>query len=371
MSLLKKFRQWRDKLRFQRNFKRFYFMPSGRLEDFKFAKLKHLVIAKMDGKLGDSQVITALIHNLKVQMPKLQITVICTDNVAAIYRDVLGLQTIVICKKAQPEAVKQAIGGSGLLTKLPCDALLTTEPNFRPRDLCLNFLLQPQYLIGIEERSCSVNINLKSRSLGRHISEYFEDLLTLGGLKVLDRTYLPIFNQEQQAWAEGLFDKQCLGIAPYGASSHRHLSDACILELLRFIVDVTNLKPALLFNPSAELLKSCREICGERLLEKPKDTSAQEFAALIAACGAIVSVDSAPVHLANGSRTPAFCIYSGHDPEGIKRWGPAPFAKECSIFYKQGTAIEHLNFADFKSALFDFLASKFENGSQPLMRKEK
>lgn len=368
MSVLKKFRQWRNELRFQRSFKRFYFMPSGRIEDFKFADLRHLVIAKMDGKLGDSQVITAFIHNLREQLPKLQITVICTDNIESIYRESLELKAIKIGKKAQPEEVKRAVGSCELFTSLPCDALLTTEPNFRPRDLCLNFLLQPKYLIGIEERSGSVNINLKSRSFGRHISEYFEDLLLLGGLKVIDRAYLPIFTKEQKEWAQGLFDKECIGIAPYGASVHRHLSDACILDLLRFITTETSLKSALLFNPSAELLKSCQDIAGNRLCEKPKETTPQEFAALIAACGAIVSVDSAPVHLANGSRTPALCIYSGHDPEGIKRWGPAPFAEECSIYFKQGTAIEHLNFADFKPVLFDFLTTKFENS---LMKKRK
>lgn len=352
----------RDNLRFFLNSRRYAFKPQGLPQEFAFAKLKHLLIAKMDGKLGDSQVITAFIANLRVQLPELQISVICTENVAPAFRDALSLHTVVIPKKAKPHEVERVVLADELFKAQPCDAVLTTEPNFRARDFCLNYLLKPQYLIGIEERSGTVNINLKEQSFGRHISQYFEDLLLRGGLEVKVKDYLPIFTAADKEKAECVLPRPCFGIAPYGASVHRRLSDETVVEIVSWLTASTNFRPALLFKPSAELLQKCEEAAGERLLQIPGNTSICEFAAMVAACTAVLSVDSAPVHLANGARVPALCLYSGHDLEGIKRWGPAPFAAECQIYYKQGAAIEELCFEDFKPALFDFLQTSFKNG---------
>ena len=112
---------------------------------------------------------------------------------------------------------------------------------------------------------------------------------------------------------------------------------------------------------SGQLKQHAEDLLGERLLALPEKTTVLEYAALIGQCSVILSVDSAAVHLANGSRVPAFCLYGGLDPDGIKRWGPAPFASECTAFSKQGSAIDELSFADFKPAFFDFLQRQFHN----------
>lgn len=355
MGLLKKYHQIRNHFNLRRYLKLYPLTCSGSADSFNFASLRHLVISKMDGKLGDCQVITAFICNLKQQFPKLRITVICPQNVAAIFTELLQVQVVQIPPRAEPAAVKQAVAAGDLL-HYPCDALLSTEPNFRGRDFCLHSLLQPKFLIGIETMSGTVNLNLLQRNLGRHISLWFEDLLTLGGAEIRQHEYLPLFSARLQQQAQELLGPGCIGIAPWGASRHRRLGDQCIVELIELIRDNSSFNPVLLFDPQPDLLAACRKKAGERLRLKPEGTSVMQFAALIASCELLVSVDSAPVHLANGSRTPVFGIYSGHDPEGIIRWGPAPFAVESRVFYKEGRKIDRLSLADFKAELLDFVA---------------
>ena len=120
----------------------------------------------------------------------------------------------------------------------PCDLLVTTEPNFRARDFILESLLKPTYTAGFEGRADCVNINLLKRNLGKHISEYFKDLLILGGIKTPDMHYLPLTTKESSEKLAFLFNgKTVYGIAPYGASKHRKLSDKTIIDICDFTVE--------------------------------------------------------------------------------------------------------------------------------------
>lgn len=206
MGLLKKYHQIRNHFNLRRYLKLYPLTCSGSADSFNFAALHHLVSSKMDGKLGDCQVITAFICNLKQQFPKLRITVICPQNVAAIFSEVLQVQVVQIPPRAEPAAVKQAISSGDLLHD-PCDALLTTEPNFRGRDFCLHSLLQPKFLIGIETGSGTVNLNLRQRNMGRHISLWFEDLLSLwagllsGSMNICRCSILSSCSRRRSCWA--------------------------------------------------------------------------------------------------------------------------------------------------------------------------
>lgn len=368
MSLGKTIRRLRDVVRFSLNQWRYGYKPVGCAEDFAWANLHHLVIAKMDGKLGDTQVITPFIASLRENCPQLQLSVVATANVASLYADILGLHTVTVPIKADPIAVQQAIASDALLSSLPCDALLTTEPNFRARDLCLNKLLQPRYIIGIEERSGAVNLNLKTHSLGKHITQYFADLLVLGGINTKFERYTPLCTAQEQEWAEKIINVPGIGIAPYGASRHRRLSDDLLVQLVDFLTTNTSFKLALLFDVAPSLQVKLQAFAPERFIYKPQATTASQYAALIASCKGIISVDSAAVHLSNAARVPAFCLYAGLDPDGIKRWGPAPFAPECVSMALPGKRIDELSFADIKAELFAFLQSRFDNTGS--LRKE-
>ena len=355
--MLKKLRLLKDKLRFAKNKFLYDFKASANLSSFNFESIKHIVISKMDGKLGDSQVITPFFTQIKQYYPSIKFSVLCSENIAPIYIQCLKIDSVVVLpKKPQTEDIKNAVEKISHLG--PCDLLVTTEPNFRARDFILESLLKPTFTAGFESRADCVNINLLKRNFGKHISEYFKDLLILGGLKNPDMHYLPLITKESTDKLSLLFnDKTVYGIAPYGASKHRKLNDKTVTDICDFFLNFDrNAYLCLLVAPQdRSILESLKDKYHERLIILPKELNATDLAYAISRLQFLLSVDTANVHLACASDTPLFALYSGIDPDGIVRWGPAPWCKKATAFHKNGVLIEDLDFDDFAQELHKFM----------------
>ena len=56
MALKQKFFYYRDLIRFNWARSKFHYEPQGKADDFAWSKIKHLVVLKVDGKLGDTEV---------------------------------------------------------------------------------------------------------------------------------------------------------------------------------------------------------------------------------------------------------------------------------------------------------------------------
>ena len=69
--MLKKLRLFKDKLRFAKNKFLYDFKASAELSSFNFESIKHIVVSKMDGKLGDSQVITPIFTQIRQHFPSI------------------------------------------------------------------------------------------------------------------------------------------------------------------------------------------------------------------------------------------------------------------------------------------------------------
>lgn len=355
--MLKKLRLFKDKLRFARNKFLYNFKAPAQLSDFNFASIKHIVVSKMDGKLGDSQVITPFFTQIKQYYPSIKFSVICSKNIAPIYSQCLNLDSVVVLpKKPQKKDIKNAV--NKISKHGPCDLLVTTEPNFRARDFMLESFLKPTFTAGFEGRADCVNINLLKRNIGKHISEYFKDLLILGGIKTPDMHYLPLITSKSQDKLALFFnDKNVYGIAPYGASKHRKLSDKTISDICDYFLkyDVNAYLCPLVAPQDRQIIETLKARYKEHLIVLPEDLNALDLAYAISRLKFLLSVDTANVHLACASDTPLFALYSGIDPDGIVRWGPAPWCKNVKTFYKDKTLIEDLDFEDFAQELHNFM----------------
>ena len=355
--MLKKLRLFKDKLRFAKNKFLYDFKASAELSSFNFESIKHIVVSKMDGKLGDSQVITPFFTQIRQHFPSIKFSVLCSENIAPIYLQCLNIDRVVILpKKPQKNDIKNAV--KKIMNLGPCDLLITTEPNFRARDFILESLLKPTYTAGFEGRADCVNINLLKRNLGKHISEYFKDLLILGGIKTPDMHYLPLTTKESSEKLAFLFNgKTVYGIAPYGASKHRKLSDKTIIDICDFFLnfDANAYLCPLVAPQDRFILETLKNKYNERLIVLPEELNATDLAYAISRLKFLLSVDTANVHLACASNTSLFALYSGIDPDGIIRWGPAPWCKNAETFYKEKTLIENLDFEDFAQQLHNFI----------------
>ena len=153
----------RDRVRFIWARNKFTFMPFGKVEDFDLKQMRHIVILKVDGKLGDTQVMTHFYQTLREQIPDLTLSVVCPPSLASIYADILGFDQVCTSsrkpRKSEIEYICQKLTGPESACQY-VDLVVTTEPIFKPRDFIFNYNLRPRYVAGCAPVLKGSEINL-------------------------------------------------------------------------------------------------------------------------------------------------------------------------------------------------------------------
>ena len=179
----------------------------------------------------------------------------------------------------------------------------------------------------------------------------------LGGLEISDPSYVRLTTEECLSAMRPYVPEGTIAIAPYGASVHRHLSTPVIVGMVRQVTELLHAPVALMVRSEyAALIDEVKAACPDaQIVALPAKLSVMEVAAIIDLSAAMLSVDTANVHLACGSDIPLFAIYSGHDPEGIVRWGPSPYKQDVVIFHEGTKRIEDITPEVITEPLREFL----------------
>ena len=189
----------RDLVRFSWARHRFAFIPSGVPDDFDFARLEHMVVLKLDGKLGDTQAMTHFYANVQRHCPHLHLSVVCPDNLVPVYRDVLHFDTVLPSSR-KPKAAEIKSICARLTSSAPLvDLVVSTEGCYRPRDFIFNYELKPRYVAGCDARLQDKEINLflfDPDSDRRHITQCFCDFMARGHLAYEPVSYVPLYTSE-------------------------------------------------------------------------------------------------------------------------------------------------------------------------------
>lgn len=206
MALKHVWMKLRDRLRFKWAKSKFDFVPAGSPDDFSFDSCHHVVVLKLDGKLGDTQVMTHFYSTLRAHIPHIFLSVVCSPNLEAIYRDVLGFDLVLTAsRKPRSKEIQQLCSKIKAATRVSAvgaqegsiDLVITTEPNFRPRDFIFNFELSPRYVAGCETKVDSVNLLLfDPLSSTKKVAVSFEEFMRRGGLKYDALSYTPLVTAE-------------------------------------------------------------------------------------------------------------------------------------------------------------------------------
>lgn len=371
----------RDRVRFIWARNKFTFMPFGKVEDFDLKQMRHIVILKVDGKLGDTQVMTHFYQTLREQIPDLTLSVVCTPSLAPIYADILGFDQVITSskkpRKTEIEYICQKLTGPESACQY-VDLVVTTEPHFKPRDFIFNYNLRPRYVAGCEPLLKGHEINLflfDPNSDQRHISTCFTDFMTQGKLDFKPVHYVPLYEPATLSEIKAKFDCPVIGINPCGAAANRYLTVGMVSTLIKRIAELYAGKriTVLLMCPLGQqsFVEQVKAQVGDLALGKesavesdvslerveqvvaddsssaraeaataasaaaaaaPKghlelqtlpEVDVEGYAAYIGALSALITVDTAAVHLACASDVPQLCVYMGNGNtlnEG--RWGP-------------------------------------------------
>ena len=335
MALKQKFFYYRDLIRFNWARSKFHYEPSGQPEDFAWSKVKHLVVLKVDGKLGDTEVMSHFYRNVLDLPHKPKLTVVCPDNLVPIYRDVLKVSAVypISRKPKQPEieAVCAQILAAGKV-----DLVLSTEPNYRPRDFIFNYCLKPDYIAGCDPRLKEINLFLfHPLKYDQPIALAFAAFLQHGGVEPSPIAYVPFITPESSAHVRANLElpehDRYIGINPCGAPEHRRLTPAVVATITHMILAAHPQRRVLLLVARQEqeyldaVLKQLsdeeQKLVGSRIQLLPEQCSVIDYCTYIDNLRGLITIDTAAVHLACASDVPQLSFYND-DPINYGRWAP-------------------------------------------------
>lgn len=381
MALKHVFFNLRDNLRFNWAKHKFGFIPEGTEADFRFAELKKVVVLKLDGKLGDTEVMTHFYSAMRKAQPRLFLCVVCPQHLAPIYKDILGFDLVLTSsRKPKEDEIKklcaQILNAEDETTPRSAgvDLVVTTEPHFRPRDFIFDYYLKPRYVAGCDVRLKGSSINLflfDPDHDARPISSCFCELMDKGALNHGEVAYQPLVTPEAianaQAYVQSSLEQQqqgvsandnadadtdvvvkaerkdegksqsakkplLLGINPCGAASSRCMKPAMVGKIIDRLVEQhqgQQMQFMLLLPESkadfvaAVINQVQHKDQAAQILRLPENTSVIDFAAFIHILDGLITVDTAAVHMACASEVPQLAFYC-RDPLGVNenRWGP-------------------------------------------------
>ena len=326
--------------------------------DFSLKSVKSIVVSKMDGKLGDSVMLSPLFTELRKYRPDIKISVICTENIAVIFRNCLRIESCLTLPKKPAKKELDGIIGR-ILENGPCDMLVSLEQYLRFKDFYLFRGLRPGYIAGRCSRVKSVNICLDRLLPPSHLTKYIAFILEKLGVEHPDLHYKDLATSEALAKAAAYCRPDQITLAPWGASRARRLRDGVILEAVKFISANSHNSVCLLIPPEGNYLKALirRELPEVSLIATPEKMDCTELAAIIHLSRGVISVNTANLHLACASAVPLLGIYQGDKRFERENtvWRPYTTQHNLLICEKSGCKIKDLSFNDLKASLTLFL----------------
>lgn len=361
----------RDKTRFMWARSKFGYVPNGDVAKFDFNELEHVVILKLDGKLGDTQVMTHFYSQLRSLTNdagrKLFLSAVCPKNLKHIYKDILGFDCVIESSRKPKEKeielicaqIIQAAVDAGYSDKI--DLVLSTEPNYRPRDFIFNHCLKPKYVAGCDKR---LSDNLVARAASqaalsggieeqvarkateisfllydvdaydKRVSQAFCEFMQLGKLEPSLVSYKHLFTEEELEHAQNYLacdkDTILVGVNPSAASQSKLFTPEVTAAILSHIISSSDKTRALLLchrgmsdyiDKVIASLGEYKDLIGTRIVLMPKESTACDLAALIHCSDVQIGVDTATVHLACSAKIRQLCFYNNDNTES-RRWAP-------------------------------------------------
>ena len=306
---------------------------------------KRVVFIRWDAKLGDTIVLSWVFRELKRQRPDLQITVITAESFKELFVRGYGITSLYTASKRH---------GWGSLLRIARELarpeyVVHLSLKWRPRDIRFVKALSPRHVVGLDDDLNLVDIKLGELTRGRHFSEKLVPWLEQLGVNTTDRQYwIPRDAQARKQvdtwWPQG----RVIGLCPYGASKKRRLSHDFVKELLHSLTVKAKATVIVIAQPG-DLVRLggtfVTEPWFDRVLLKPAENLFFLFEQ-VARCQAVVSVDTAIVHLTTGFNLPTLALYGDHDErsENFCHWHPNNNKAICLLdqFPSDGTKLKEV-----------------------------
>lgn len=310
------------------------------------SQVRRLLLVRWDAKIGDSIVSSFLFRELRRFRPEMQIDVITAPHMASLYKEHFGVDQVYCCKK-RPSYGELRDLASEIGT---VDLVIHLGKQLKMKDIYFLRYLNADNVMGMDDELELINVKLGQATQGRHFAEKFAYALGLLGVLSPDCQYIIPENIERRKLIEQEWPQEpVVALNPYGSGSSRRLNLESVSMLVELIVKS---KPAwkvcLMSTPDtkAEIERWCHILGAERVFTVSCSKTIQDAIEITRLSDAVISVDTAIVHIASGLRKPLLAIYNKNE-ENYAEWHPnSELAK--SAFSEKLSGIKDINGLDMK-----------------------
>lgn len=287
-------------------------MPLGMQGD-----VNHVLVVRWDAKLGDSFISSFFFREIKKLPGSKRVTVITTPALASLYRDCFGVDDVIeINKRPSYRAI-----GEMAATIDHVDLVIHLTEGMKMKDLYLLHKLSPTNVASLDDRIGRVNVKLSRATAGMLFQDKYRHLLSLLGAGDIDPQYIiPVARRGNVTSA----CEDLVLLNPFGSTQYKSFSHAKVVALLNTLGnEFTACRFGLLSSPAtydaAESMVSACTASNVMLLEGVKTIDDAIYC--VQQSRAVLSVDTAIVHIAVGLEKPLVAVYPRHG-EVFNQWLP-------------------------------------------------
>ncbi|MCU1730116.1 MULTISPECIES: glycosyltransferase family 9 protein [unclassified Pseudomonas] len=292
----------------------------------------HIVVPRWDAKLGDAIVSSFFFREAKKLNAR--VTVLTVEPLADLHKAHFGVDQVLVTDE-NPGALALC----RLARQLGrVDVMVHLVGRIQPAEMLFIRLLKPARVYSLDDQLRCVNRKFGAASAGLDVAGRFARVLADLGLDAIQCDYIvPLAPTAPK-------NPPHLLVNPYASRADKSLSPAKARQLLRALADAWPGKSiGILCSPASR--KQARLLAVETARDNVRCledlNTPKEAASYISRAQAVVSVDTAIVHMAVGLRAPLLALYPDSG-DGFNPWLPPAsphtrviFSRQCPDHYRR------------------------------------
>lgn len=283
--------------------------------------IKHIVILRWDGKIGDAIISSFVIRELKKYRPDITITIIGTALLKELYLNHFHADKYITCNK-RPKYI-ELIKITHQLSSV--DLVVHLNYFMKMKDIFFLRIIDSSYYYGTDRDVKLINIHANSSG---HICNVYSNLLRFLNVNDFDRSYIiplvPGISSRLESLVKPIVkNHKLLAFNPYGSSSSRTFTKELSTQLIKELLKIDNDIFIVILHPpdkKNEAREITRSIDDSRVFYDSDSKTIFDSIEMIRYANIVITVDTSLVHVASGLKKRTIAIYKNAD--SLEEWGP-------------------------------------------------
>lgn len=267
---------------------------------------RHVLVLRWDGKFGDAFVSSFFYRELR-KAGTTKVSVVTTTELAEIHSSVFGADQVII-SRPRP-GLRELIVLRRRLVGI--DAVVHLVGRIQPSEIFFLWLLKPQHVFSLDDELGWVNVKMGQTTEGRSFSEKYTYVLDRLGVKDIRDDYIIPMPATNPPGAANTTNCDIV-FNPFASRPDKSLSAIKAVETLRCLAEaLPDRRIGILSSPDTRGMSRhlAKRVARDNVVALDRIETILDAIAAVRATQAIVSVDTAIVHIAAGLARKLVAIY--------------------------------------------------------------